>query len=89
MLEIVTLQNGMILSTLSISSHDFNLNFSKRSHTNGDESSTSANLGNDRGFIIKKYYLHWCETFWEAQSKDTRAYSQSEQYHTIIESQLI
>ena len=24
----------------------------------------SANLGNDHGFIIKEYYLHWCEAFW-------------------------
>jgi len=35
-LEITTLHNGMILSTLSISSHGFVLGFPKRSHTNGD-----------------------------------------------------
>ena len=23
-----------------------------------------ANLGNDHGFIIKEYYLHWFEAFW-------------------------
>ena len=28
-----------------------------------DESPTSANLGNDHGFIIKEYYLHWGEAF--------------------------
>ena len=28
-----------------------------------DESYTSANLGNDRGFIIKEYYLDWYEVF--------------------------
>ena len=32
-----------------------------------DESPTSANLGNDHGFIIKEYYLHYfgvvCSTF--------------------------
>ena len=30
-----TFHNGMILSTLSISSHRFALGFPKRSHTNG------------------------------------------------------
>ena len=39
-----------------------------------DESPTSANLGNDYG-LIKKYYLHWYETFWEALSKAMRAYA--------------
>ena len=29
-----------------------------------DESPTSANLGNDHGFIIKEYSLHWCEDSW-------------------------
>ena len=50
-----------------------------------DECPTSANLGNDHGFIIKEYYLHWGETFWEAQSKAMRAYAQSGQYHTTVE----
>ena len=50
-----------------------------------DESPASANLGNDHGFIIKKYYLHWYEVFWEVQSKVTRAFAQSGQYHTIVE----
>ena len=36
MLETTTLHNGMILSTLSISSHGFALGFSKRPHINGD-----------------------------------------------------
>ena len=36
MLGITNLHNGMILSTLSISSHWFALGFSKRSHTNED-----------------------------------------------------
>ena len=36
MLGIMTLHNGMILSTLSISSHVFALGFPKRPHTNGD-----------------------------------------------------
>ena len=36
MLEITTLHNGIILSTLSISSHGFALGFPKRPHTNGD-----------------------------------------------------
>ena len=30
-----------------------------------DESPTSANLGNDHGFIIKEYSFHWYEAFWE------------------------
>ena len=50
-----------------------------------DESPTSTNLGNDHGFIIKEYYLHWYETFGEAQSKAMRAYAQSGQYHIIME----
>ena len=29
-----------------------------------DESLTSTTLGNDHEFIIKEYYLHWCEVFW-------------------------
>ena len=29
--------------------------------------------------------LHWYETFWEAQSKATRAYAQSGQYQIIVE----
>ena len=29
-----------------------------------DESLTSTNLGNDHGFIIKEYSLHWYEAFW-------------------------
>ena len=51
-----------------------------------DESPTLANLGNDHRFITKEYYLHWYEVFWEVQSKSMRAYTQSGQYHTIVES---
>ena len=36
MLGITTLHNGMILFTLSISSHGFVLGFLKRPHTDGD-----------------------------------------------------
>ena len=51
-----------------------------------DESPTSANLGNDHGFIIKEYSIRWCEAFWEAQSKAIRGYAQSRQYYTNVES---
>ena len=53
-----------------------------------DESSTSANLGNDHWFIIEKYSFHWYKPFWGAQSKTMRAYTQSGQYHTIVESRV-
>ena len=43
-----------------------------------DESPTSANLGNDHGFIINEY-----STFWGAQSKPIRAY-----VHIIVESRV-
>ena len=36
MLGTTTLHNGMILSTLSISSHGFAFGFPERPHTNGD-----------------------------------------------------
>ena len=49
-------------------------------------SPTLANLGNDHGFMSKGIHLHWYEGFWEAQNKAMRAYAQSEQYHTILES---
>ena len=42
-----------------------------------------ANLVNDHGFIINKYYLYWYEVFWETQSKPMRAYAQSGQYQTL------
>ena len=43
-----------------------------------DESPTSANLGNDHGFINrvdhgfinKEYYLHWCEAFWRSPKQN-------------------
>ena len=52
------------------------------------ESPTSTNLGNAHAFITKEYSLHWDEAFWEAQSKVMRAYAQSGQYHTIVESRV-
>ena len=51
-----------------------------------DESPTSVNLGNDHEFIIKEYSLHWLMPCGKAQSKVIRAYAQSGQYHTIVES---
>ena len=53
-----------------------------------NESPTSANLENNHGFIIKQYYLYWCEAFEEAQSKAMRVYAQSGQYHIIVESRV-
>ena len=50
-------------------------------------SPTLVNLVEDHGFISEEYYLNWYETFrGEAQSKVMRAYAQSGQYHTIVES---
>ena len=49
-------------------------------------SPTLTTLGNDHGFIGKGIHLHWYETFCEAQSKAMKAYAQSGQYHTIVES---
>ena len=51
-----------------------------------DENFTSPNLRNDYWFIITEYYLHWYDAFWVAQNKVMRAYAQSRQYHTIVES---
>ena len=34
-----------------------------------DESSMFANLGNDRVCVIKEYYIHWFEAFWEPKTK--------------------
>ena len=53
-----------------------------------DESLTLTNLGNDHGFIIKKYFLNGMRPFGGTQSKTTRAYVQSGQYHTIMESRV-
>ena len=36
--------------------------------------------------LYKQYSVHWYDAFWEAQSKAMRAYAQSGQYHTIVES---
>ena len=44
-----------------------------------------ANLENDHGFINKEYSLIGLRSFGEAQNKVTRAYAQSGQYHTIVE----
>ena len=53
-----------------------------------DESPTSANLGNDHGFINKNTLSIGMRPFGEAQSKAIRAYAQSGQYHTIVESRV-
>ena len=50
-----------------------------------DESPTSANLGNDHGFIGENTNSIGMKPFGEAQSKTMRAYAQSGQYHTIVE----
>ena len=47
---------------------------------------TLVNLVEDYGFTSEEYYLHCYEAFGEAQSKAMRAYAQSGQYHTIVES---
>ena len=49
-------------------------------------SPTLANLEDDHRFISKKYISIGMRLFREAQSKATRAYAQSGQYHTIVES---
>ena len=54
-----------------------------------DESPTSTNLGNDHEFIIKEYSLYWFEVFWgNPKQSHMRAYAQSGQYHTIVESRV-
>ena len=53
-----------------------------------DDESPSAYLGNVHGFINKQYYLYCYKAFWKTQSKATRAYAQSRQYHTIVESRV-
>ena len=52
-----------------------------------DDESPTTNLENDHGFIIKEYYLHWYEAF-SKSSKAIRAYAQSGQFHTIVESRV-
>ena len=42
-------------------------------------------LGNDHGFINKEYISIGTRPFGEVQSKATRAYTRSEQYHTNVE----
>jgi len=51
----------------------------------GRESYILTNLGNDHGFISKKYISIGMRCFGEAQSKVMRAYAQSGQYHSIVE----
>ena len=46
-------------------------------------SHTLVNLVKDHEFMSEGYYLHQYEAFWEVQSKVTRAYVQSGQYHII------
>ena len=53
-----------------------------------DENPTSANLGNDYGFIIKEYSPIGVRTFGEVQSKVMRVYAQSGQYYIIVESRV-
>ena len=46
-----------------------------------NESSRSANLGNDHGFIIKEYSLHWYEALLgKPKPKSCELYAQSGQY---------
>ena len=49
---------------------------------------TLANLGNDRRSISKEYISIDTIQFWETKSKPTRAYAQSGQYHTTVESRI-
>ena len=45
-----------------------------------------ANLGKHHGFISKEYISIDTRHFEEAKNKTMRAYAQSGQYHTIVES---
>ena len=45
-----------------------------------------ANLGTDHGFISKEYIFIGMRPMGEAQSDAKRAYAQSGQYHTTVES---
>ena len=47
-----------------------------------------ANLRNDHEFISKEYISIGMMLFGEAQSKAMRAYAQSGQFHTIVESRV-
>ena len=66
MLGITTLHNSMTLSTLSINSHDFALDFPKRPLTNGDVCSFPklANVGlplnNPQQNIYLSIYMYIC-----------------------------
>ena len=53
-----------------------------------DENLTSANLENNHEFINKEYSPHSIGTrpFKEVKNKVIRAYAQSGEYHTIVES---
>ena len=54
-----------------------------------DGSPTSANLGNDHGFIsVRNTNSIGMRPFGESQSKAMKAYAQSGQYHTIVESRV-
>ena len=50
-----------------------------------ERSPTSANEGVDHGFINKKYISIGTRPLEETKSKAMRAYSQSGQYHIIVE----
>ena len=54
-------------------------------HNLGDEFTGNGCLGNDHRFINKKYISTGTKSFGVAQSKPTRAYTRSGQYHTIVE----
>ena len=53
-----------------------------------DESPTSANLGNDHGFIIKEYSLHWYEAFWGSPKQSHEGLCSKWTISTIVESRV-
>ena len=53
-----------------------------------DQSLASANLGSDHGFITNNTLSIGLRPFGGARSKTTQAYTQSGQYHTIVESRV-
>ena len=53
-----------------------------------DESPTSANLGNDHGFIIKEYSLYLAEAFWGSPKQSHESLCLTGRYHTIVESRV-
>ena len=45
-------------------------------------------LGNDDAFINKEYSFNWYEAFWGSPKQDHETYTQSGQYHIIVESRV-